>query len=296
MVYAYISESLRKSAALRYLRHALIFCVIFILPLSLPLHAEEITYSLFKPVPRSDMREMSTDRPDQTESPYTVDAGHWQVELSIYDRSQENIYLGISEIVTESFGEINFKLGLLENLDIQFLTTLRRRETEIVRRYAFGGDGTRTFTRVFQDVGVRLKLNLIGNDDGTVALGLMPFATLPLESVSDEKPFGLIIPLAFNWSPVSVGMMWQGTVVDDPDIDWIGTYTLVFGTDIDDRIGLYAEGIVDVGFGSTTDGDLTISTGFTYGLTSDLQLDAGFVQDTDRFGEYSYFFGFSARR
>jgi hypothetical protein len=270
--------------------------LIFNLPLSLSLHAEESSYSLFKPVPRSDMREMSTDRPDQTESPYTVDAGHWQVELSIYDRMQDTYISGFAETVIESFGESNFKFGLLENLDIQFLTTLRRRETEIVRRYFSGGDGTRTYTSVFQDVGVRLKLNLIGNDGGTVALGLMPFATLPLESVSDEKPFGLIIPLAFNWSPVSVGMMWQGTVVDDPDINWIGTYTLVFGTDIDERIGLYAEGIVDVGFGSSTDGDLTISTGFTYGLTSDLQLDAGFVQDTDRHGEYSYFFGFSARR
>ena len=33
-------------------------------------------YTLFQPVPRELMREMSTDRPDQTESAYTVDAGH----------------------------------------------------------------------------------------------------------------------------------------------------------------------------------------------------------------------------
>jgi hypothetical protein len=29
------------------------------------------------------MREMSTDRPDQTESAYTVDAGHFQVEMDL---------------------------------------------------------------------------------------------------------------------------------------------------------------------------------------------------------------------
>ena len=37
------------------------------------------------------MREMSTDRPDKTESPYTVDAGHFQVEMDVltysYDRN-----------------------------------------------------------------------------------------------------------------------------------------------------------------------------------------------------------------
>ena len=38
-------------------------------------------YHLFHPTPRALMREMSTDRPDQTESAYTVDAGHFQLEM-----------------------------------------------------------------------------------------------------------------------------------------------------------------------------------------------------------------------
>src|SRR6267143_1757097 len=47
-------------------------------------------YTLFNPAPRELRREMSTDRPDKTESPYTVDAGHFQAEADIlsytYDR------------------------------------------------------------------------------------------------------------------------------------------------------------------------------------------------------------------
>src|SRR5687767_13300570 len=39
-------------------------------------------YTLFNPVPRDMRRELSPDRPDRTESPFTVDAGHVQVELS----------------------------------------------------------------------------------------------------------------------------------------------------------------------------------------------------------------------
>src|SRR5215208_5769920 len=47
-------------------------------------------YNLFHPTPPDLMRELSTDRPDKTESPYTVDAGHVQIEMDLasysYDR------------------------------------------------------------------------------------------------------------------------------------------------------------------------------------------------------------------
>ena len=38
-------------------------------------------YSLFHPVPRELMRELTPDRPDKTEGPFTVDAGHYQLEM-----------------------------------------------------------------------------------------------------------------------------------------------------------------------------------------------------------------------
>src|SRR4051794_4246357 len=48
-------------------------------------------FTFFNPTPVDQMREMNTDRPDATESPYTVDAGHFQVEFSLveytYDRT-----------------------------------------------------------------------------------------------------------------------------------------------------------------------------------------------------------------
>ena len=39
------------------------------------LAADKSSYSLFNPTPDSALRDMATDRPDKTESPYTVDAG-----------------------------------------------------------------------------------------------------------------------------------------------------------------------------------------------------------------------------
>jgi len=41
-------------------------------------------YTLFNPTPRELVREMNTDRPDKTESPYTPDAGHFQIEAAAF--------------------------------------------------------------------------------------------------------------------------------------------------------------------------------------------------------------------
>ncbi len=41
-------------------------------------------YTLLNPTPRNLMREMTTDRPDITEVPFTVDAGHFQTESTLF--------------------------------------------------------------------------------------------------------------------------------------------------------------------------------------------------------------------
>ena len=65
------------------------------------------------------MRELSPDRPDETESPYTVDAGHYQLEMDFanftYDKS------GGTTTKAWDVGDFNFKAGLLNNVDVQFV-------------------------------------------------------------------------------------------------------------------------------------------------------------------------------
>src|SRR5262245_7783646 len=46
-------------------------------------------YTFFKPTPNWAMREMSLDGPGATESPFTVDAGHFQIEMSLFDYTSE---------------------------------------------------------------------------------------------------------------------------------------------------------------------------------------------------------------
>jgi hypothetical protein len=68
-------------------------------------HADTLSkseHTLWNPTPRSECRAMSADRPDFTESPYTVDAGAFQLEMSFVDYSQTddaddfNFFTGIS--------------------------------------------------------------------------------------------------------------------------------------------------------------------------------------------------------
>src|ERR1035438_186429 len=76
-------------------------------------------YTLFNPVPNTLLRELSPDRPDKTESPYTVDAGHFQLEMDFanytYDKSD-----GTTTKAWDA-GDFNFKAGLLNNADVQLV-------------------------------------------------------------------------------------------------------------------------------------------------------------------------------
>ncbi len=72
------------------------------------------------------MRELITDRPDLTESPYTVDAGHFQIEADIanynYDRYKSNGQNTRSHAWNAA--PFNIKAGLTNNTDISlFLIT-----------------------------------------------------------------------------------------------------------------------------------------------------------------------------
>jgi hypothetical protein len=67
------------------------------------------------------MRDLSTDRPDATESPFTVDAGHVQFETTMfgYTKSRPDS----SGAVTRSyeFGTTNVRLGLTNNTEVNFI-------------------------------------------------------------------------------------------------------------------------------------------------------------------------------
>src|SRR6185295_18026914 len=91
-------------------------------------------FNLFRPTPKELMREMATDRPDQTESTYTLDAGHFQIETTIFgftmdDRNPERVSRRVREY---EIMNTNYKVGLFNNVDFQVVvpsfTVVRTRE------------------------------------------------------------------------------------------------------------------------------------------------------------------------
>ena len=113
-------------------------------------------YHLFRPVPVEQMRELSTDRPDKTESPYTVDAGHVQVEMDLaaftYDR--HNSDRSDTRIESWSFGTVNLKFGLLNNVDFQIVLEPWSVSRTVER------PGGRARADGFGDLTFRTKVNL----------------------------------------------------------------------------------------------------------------------------------------
>jgi len=118
-------------------------------------------YTLSNPTPKELMREMTTDRPDKTESPYTVDAGHFQFEMDLVNYTYDRERAGGVDTRVDSFAiaPINLKVGLCNQADLQVVVGT----WNYVRTETSGTGGT-LHQRGFGDVTTRLKYNFWGNE------------------------------------------------------------------------------------------------------------------------------------
>ena len=229
------------------------------------------------------LRELSTDRPDTTESPHTVDAGHFQFELEIA------AWEHAGGRRTLNLGELNLKAGLDEATDLQLVLPLFTR--------AHGG------SEGFGDIEVRLKHNLWGNDDGPTAFALMPYLKLPTaqEDLGNGKwEGGLIVPLAF-----SLPREWGGGVMTQIDLaaDAAGHgYHAVFVNSITashDLLCGTAFFLEVVSVLSTEDGaddEAYFNAGITWAFRPHWQLDGGIRTGlTAASADFTPFLGLSAK-
>jgi hypothetical protein len=226
----------------------------------------------FTRTPAVQMREMSTDRPDQTESPYSVDAGHFQLEMDIltYTRDAQD---GVTTSIW-NLAPVNLKLGLGHNTDLQVILEGWSREEE---KTALG----RVQRSGLGDLTLRWKQNLWGNDSGATALAVMPFVTLPLRAseLGRERPeAGVAVPFGWNLPHgLYLGLMTEWDWLTSGDGGghtnvWFNTATL--GFDITERLGGYVE-VTAAWFDDGTPWAGTVDGGITFALTENVQLDVG---------------------
>lgn len=241
--------------------------------------ADKSAYHLFNPTPRELMRELSTDRPDKTESPYSVDAGHLQIEMDLVTYARDHDTAGGADVRREEWAvaPVNLKLGLLNRVDLQLMLDSYRH-----LRVADRSTGVTVSHAGFGDLTMRMKVNAWGNDGGTTALAFMPYVKLPTnqdELGNDAVEGGLIVPfgadLPWGWS---LGAMTQFDLVRD-DLGSgnhaVFVNTITFGHTIIGRLDGYVEFFSEVSGTGDEPWVGTVDLGLTYGLTDDIQLDAG---------------------
>lgn len=215
------------------------------------------------------LRELTTDRPDSTESPFTVDAGHLQLEMDgvSYTRNR------LDGVRTEEWtvAPFNLRYGLNPDLEAGIFVTPYVRVTERPR----GSEKTRVSG--IGDTTLRIKKNFFGNDGGATAFGVMADLKLPTAADglgNDRTEAALSFPVAYE-----LAGGWAGaamTVVEYAYTDrgrravWLNTIT--FARDILPDLGGFLELTSVAGDGRHK---ATFNCGLTRALGSMTQLDCG---------------------
>lgn len=143
---------------------------------TLPTHTE--------PTP---LRLLSPDRPDRGDSPLTVDKSHLQIETELFAYARQSTQ--DERVETFRWGGTEFRLGLDQQTDFEILTesfisTRIESQENSATKTGYGGTT------------VRIKHNVVGNDGGPFALGLVPFTRF--SSTTPLQEFGLGAPMSFE--------------------------------------------------------------------------------------------------
>jgi hypothetical protein len=230
------------------------------------------------------LRELSTDRPDTTESAYSVDKGHFQFEMELAAFTRDG-----GEWTEYTLGELNAKYGLTDCADLQivmpFFTHVRD-----------GDEG-------YGDTEIRLKYNLWGNDGGETAMALMPFVKLPTANGdlgNGEVEGGLIAPFAFSapgdWSCAVMGEVDLAYGDDEDDYNLVGLVSATASHGITDTTAGFLEIVGIFTTESSDDIEAYFNSGFTWAATETWQLDGGVrVGLTSASADFTPFLGMSTK-
>jgi hypothetical protein len=255
---------------------------------------DKSVFNLFNPTPAEYLRALDTDgsRGGSTESPYTVDAGHFQVEMSLVGyASDRETFDGVTErFEAWTIAPMNLKIGLLNQLEAQLLLepynlVYEREDGSLVTRRGFG------------DTTVRLKYNFWGNDGGRTAFAATPYVRLPTsqEGIGNrEVEGGLVLPLAVElpWD-FYLGLTTRFDAVrneDEPGYDAEFINTVELGHDLFGNLYGYVEFFSAVSTERDAEWVGSFNPGLIYELTDNVQLNAGVNIGVTRSADDLYLF------
>lgn len=250
------------------------------------------SYSIFHPTPGNQMREMETDRPDVTESAYSVDAGHFQIESDAIRFSRTKTSEGTNTETTYNLA--NLKIGLSNSVDLQVVIPFYQQE-----KMKFP-DGNRLKSSTgFNDFTFRLKKNVWGNDGGATALAIMPFVNvLTGKNAEDKRPEGgVVVPftadLKNDWS---LGAQGQFSFLRNEDHKYDGEIlnSITVGKAMSETSSSFIETHYTYNLDSRSF-ELFFNGGFVYSFSENLKVDAGFNYGLTKGSGKIIFIGYSFR-
>jgi hypothetical protein len=239
-------------------------------------------FTVFDPTPDDDLRGFETDRPGRSNTPYTVDAGHVQYETDLFNAAFSHSGSVTSRIFITA--DPVLKLGLTNDSDLelaiggfQSLRTVDRSSGTVVTASGFG------------DLDLRLKVNLLGNDDGFAALAVIPYVKLPTAHQylgNGQFEGGVIAPLQLN-------LPYKLALILMPELDVLknadnGGNHLNLANLISLARPIYGDlsGSVEFAASNGTDRHTlpvqTLDFTLSYLLTPNLQVDVAFYAGLDR--------------
>lgn len=204
---------------------------------------------------------INTDRPDQTESSYTVGNGDFQIETGFLVGFEDS---GIAETRQIAAPSNLLRYGIMEGLELRFVS-----QYEFLKRENLKLDG-------ISDLQIGVKLAILNDKTKSTAVALMSHVVAPSgsEGLSNEKTGTInriLVSHDFN-ETLSLGYNLGYDTYGNGDGAY--AYTVALGKGVNDKTGVYIE---PFGFYSNEE-DLKASfdAGITYLLNSNTQLDFSF--------------------
>ena len=242
-------------------------------------------YHLFNPTPRDQMREFSIDRPDVTESPISVDPGHFQFEGDVIKWTRDS--KGTSNRTVSLWNGL-YKMGLTHSWDIHIGVELYN---------IYQDPEANTLDKGYGATTIRLKHNFWGNDGGTkTALGMIPYVTFvngnPLDS---DVIYGVGFPFAYALNDnLDLGAQPQFDFVLNAEGKHDVSYfqTVVLGGTLKGNFDFYIEGLAVFPPGEE---QFLVNGGLIYNVSPNVKIDIATNQGINRAAPTRVYLGLSFR-
>lgn len=221
---------------------------------------------------------IETDRPDQTETATTVQAGQLQIEAGFVYEHDETEYDGTFggttglETTSMHMPTVLARLGIAEGLELRLESGVQRIETRVVGS-PLPVEQTTTASGM-TPLSVGFKVELLEESGIVPQTAFIGDLTLPVGSSELRSEF---IAPAFRFTMASTLADWLslgynlGAEWDGADANGVGIYTVTLAAALSEAIGAYVEAFGEMSTGATP--MHMLDGGFTLKPMPNLQFD-----------------------